>query len=92
MFRAHFCSSSGGTVRTAIGIFLCVLCLLATASSQPTSYAKRYQLIYIQYLLMMSKNVLEIEAIYRNKLQVNNASCWSYYADILRRTVSKTLN
>jgi hypothetical protein len=32
-----------------------------------------------------------LEAINRNKLKVNNASCLSYYTDILRCTVNKTL-
>jgi hypothetical protein len=32
-----------------------------------------------------------VEAINRNKLKANSASCWSYYTDILRCTVIKTL-
>jgi hypothetical protein len=43
---------------------------------------------------MMNKKVLEtcIEAINGNKLKINSASCWSYYTDILRCTINKTLS
>jgi hypothetical protein len=37
------------------------------------------------WVKMCSKHV---EAINRNKLEVNNTSCWSYYTDIVRQTVS----
>jgi hypothetical protein len=47
MFRALICSSSGGTVYTTIGILFVLI-----------THKKLYQL-YIQYLLMMSKYVLE---------------------------------
>jgi hypothetical protein len=57
MFRALFCSSSGGTVCTATGIFLCLLCRLAASR-------------------------VGVEAINRNKLKVNSASCWSYYTEV----------
>jgi hypothetical protein len=33
-----------------------------------------------------------VEAINRNKLKANSASCWSYYTGILRCTVNKTLS
>jgi hypothetical protein len=33
-----------------------------------------------------------VEAINRNKLKANSASCWSYYTDVLRCPVNKTLN
>jgi hypothetical protein len=76
MFRALICWSSGGTVRTAIGMFLCVLSRLE-ASCQPTWWAKK-----------CSKHV---EAINRNKVKVNSASSWCFYTDTLRCTVNKTL-
>jgi hypothetical protein len=33
-----------------------------------------------------------VQAINRNKLKANSASCWSYYTNILRCTVNKTLS
>jgi hypothetical protein len=88
MFRALICSSSGGTVYTNIGM----LCQHA-ASSQPTWYThKIYQSFYIQWLLMMSKKSLKhVQAIDRNKLKTNSATCWSCCTGILRCTVNKTL-
>jgi hypothetical protein len=34
----------------------------------------------------------DVEAISRNKDEVNSASCWSCYTDTVRCTVNKTLN
>jgi hypothetical protein len=33
-----------------------------------------------------------VHAINRNKQKTNSTSCWSYYTDILRHTVNKTLS
>jgi hypothetical protein len=33
-----------------------------------------------------------VAAVNRNKLKANGAHCWSHYADMLRCTVSRTLN
>jgi hypothetical protein len=68
MFQALICSSSGGTVYTTIGIycFVCVcVCIMSAGCLQGYNgillaanrhnMHKIYQLLYIQYLLMMSK-------------------------------------
>jgi hypothetical protein len=34
------------------------------------------------YLLMSKKCSKHVEAVNQNKLEVNNASCWSYYTDL----------
>jgi hypothetical protein len=92
MFQALFCSSSsGGTVCTAIGVFLCVLCPLAASW-----YNTHKNIPFAVYTVPPDdeqKNCSKhVEAINWNKLKVNCASYWSYYTDILRCTVNKTLS
>jgi hypothetical protein len=46
-------------------------------------HTKIYQLLYIQHLLMISKKCSKyVEAVNRNKLKVNSASCWSSYSEV----------
>jgi hypothetical protein len=54
-------------------------------------YSNRYIFVRIMSAgppadIICSKHV---EAINRNKMNVNSASCWSYYTDILRCMVNK---
>jgi hypothetical protein len=72
-FRALFCPPSGGAV--------CIFVRIMSAAADITR-TKIYRLLYIQYLMMMGKKCSKhVEAINRNKLKVNSASCWSYYND-----------
>jgi hypothetical protein len=62
------------------------------AASQHNTH-KIYRLLYIKYLLMMSKKCSKhVEAIDRNKQKVNSASCWYCCTDMLHCVVNGTLN
>jgi hypothetical protein len=100
MFRALFCSSSGGSVFTTIGIF-CVLITGLEWNSTPTLLAASRHKTHTKYTnyctysaswWWANKCSKHVEDINRNKLKVNSASCWSYCTDILRCTVNKTLS
>jgi hypothetical protein len=54
---------------------------------------KIYQLLHIYSASWWWANKCSkpVEAINHNKLKANSATCWSYYTDILRCTVNKTL-
>jgi hypothetical protein len=75
----HLCSSLGGTVCTAIGIFSRVLCRLA--ASRLKTHKNIPTAVHTVPPDDEQKVLEHVEAINRNKLRVNSASCWSYYSE-----------
>jgi hypothetical protein len=100
MFRALICSSSGGAVYTTIGIFcVCIAGLecnsiptLLAASRHKTHTQHTSCCIYSASWWSASKCSKHVEAIDRNKLKANTASCWYCCTDILRLMANKTLS
>jgi hypothetical protein len=62
---------------SAVGVFLCVV-----AGSRPNTH-KNVPIAVHTILTMRKKCSKHVEAINRNKLKVNRASCWSYHTDTL---------